>query len=138
MEEGTDETLQETVYALMALNEFDRSAYIAAISDAGIFLQIVQLANGGWENYAAGGENNKFTGEALSGITIAVSVPGDFDMDGHVDLADYAFFGLSWLTEAGDPQWFAGYDIAKPHDGVIDERDLAVIMDNWLVNGNGH
>jgi len=52
MNEGWDEMVQETVYALMALSEFERPGYSTNISDAGIYLQSVQLVTGGWENHS--------------------------------------------------------------------------------------
>ncbi|MHC4575283.1 MAG: PASTA domain-containing protein, partial [Planctomycetota bacterium] len=72
IEQG-NETQQETVYALMALNEFERAGYLTEICDAGIYLQNVQLPGGGWENYvgAPEGESPEITGEALRGITAA-------------------------------------------------------------------
>jgi beta-lactam-binding protein with PASTA domain len=47
-QEEMDEFVQETVYALMALNEFDRDGYLTEIWDAGNYLQSVQLVTGGW------------------------------------------------------------------------------------------
>ena len=60
-----NEAIQETAYALLALNELDASAFAAEILAAGGYLEAAQLATGGWENYYGGGENNEVTGEAL-------------------------------------------------------------------------
>jgi phosphodiesterase/alkaline phosphatase D-like protein len=58
---------------------------------------------------------------------------GDFDMDGDVDLRDYAIFASSWLAESGQPGWNPVCDIAYPQDGVIDTLDLGVLLQNWLL-----
>lgn len=65
------ELAQDTAYALLALNEFNRSVYIDNILSAGDYLENAQLGTGGWLNGAddpdpAGHtENNEMTGEAL-------------------------------------------------------------------------
>jgi hypothetical protein len=75
LEEGQDnETIQETAYALLALNEADRAWYFYEITDAVDYMKNVQLGTGGWKNWAGAGENNEVTGEALWGI--AVGLPG--------------------------------------------------------------
>lgn len=74
-EDDFNETIQETAYALLALNEFDRAAYLTEILSAGNYLMSVQLGTGGWENHTGSGENNEVTGEALWGIATAVPEP---------------------------------------------------------------
>ncbi len=72
-----DETVQETAYAILALNAVDRAAYLDAIQSAADWLIAMQLATGGWNDYLGdingpgnpyGGENNELTGEAMWGI----------------------------------------------------------------------
>jgi len=64
--EGEDnETIQETAYAVLALNTLDRATYLPTIIAASDYLYSVQLGSGGWEDYTGGGENNEVTGEAL-------------------------------------------------------------------------
>ncbi|HUT28368.1 MAG TPA: PASTA domain-containing protein [Sedimentisphaerales bacterium] len=75
MEEGMDEVVRETAYAIMALSEFDRAAYLPVVRDAGIYLRSVQLATGGWSNDAWSAENNLITGEALWGIGVMTAEP---------------------------------------------------------------
>ena len=83
MGEGEDnETIQETAYAILALDELNRYAYLNDILDAADYMIGVQLENGGWLNYTGSTENNEITGEALWGyaaayaIAPAVSLPG--------------------------------------------------------------
>jgi hypothetical protein len=72
MNPGEDnETIQETSYAILALNEFDCAAYQSEIGGAADYVVSVQLATGGWKNWAGGGENNEVTGEALWGLSMA-------------------------------------------------------------------
>ncbi|MHC4498007.1 MAG: hypothetical protein ACYS21_02700, partial [Planctomycetota bacterium] len=134
MEEGVDEAIQETVYGLMALSEFDRAGYLTEIRDAGNYLQSVQLATGGWRNDLFSEENNEITGEALQGIVVAAPPLGDFDEDGDVDLKDFAIFAAAWLSELGHAQWNPYYDIGIPADNSVDAFDLAVLVNNWLAD----
>jgi beta-lactam-binding protein with PASTA domain len=133
-EENIDETLQETAYALLALNEFYKAGYFTEISDASAYMQRVQLATGGWENVPALGENNEITGEVLRAIEAAIPGAYDYDPDGNIGLGDFAMFASSWQTEAGDIQWNPIFDISEPKDNIIDGRDLAVLMDSWLTS----
>jgi beta-lactam-binding protein with PASTA domain len=133
MEEGMDEEVQETVYGLMALNEFDGAEYLSNINNARLYLQGCQLATGGWENYigSAEGENNQITGEALRAIGTAASL-GDFDQDGDTDLNDYALFASAWSTGAADVGWNRSFDISVPADNRVNERDLSAFVNDWL------
>jgi hypothetical protein len=70
------EAVQETAYAILALNEVDRALYQDEVLNAGAYLRSVQLATGGWENYGGSGENNEVTGEALWAESVVVPVPG--------------------------------------------------------------
>lgn len=69
--DDSNETIQETAYAILALNEIDRETYLAQIEGAANYIISVQLATGGWENNLTTGENNEVTGEALWGTSIS-------------------------------------------------------------------
>jgi hypothetical protein len=58
---------------------------------------------------------------------------GDFDGDGQENFVDYAVLAYAWLSEPNDYNWGLNCDISEPNDNVIDERDLAVFCENWLV-----
>ncbi|MEW6584685.1 MAG: hypothetical protein AB1442_03630 [Nitrospirota bacterium] len=64
---NSDESLQETAYAILALNEVHRYTHLTAILDAADYIMGVQLGTGGWQGYPGDpeGENNELTGEAL-------------------------------------------------------------------------
>jgi beta-lactam-binding protein with PASTA domain len=131
MEEGIDEEVQETVYGLFALYEFDRIEYSAEINAARLYLQGCQLETGGWENYAGYGENNQITGEVLRAIGIASSL-GDLDQDGDVDFNDYGLFASAWQSTMADGPWNRDYDISTPADNRVNERDLSAFVTDWL------
>jgi len=75
MAAGSDETTQETAYAILALDKLNRTSYLGDILDAADFLLDIQLANGGWPGYVGGGENNEVTAEALWGVSVAYGGP---------------------------------------------------------------
>ena len=92
--EGEDnETIQETAYSVLALNQFSRSLYLNNITSAGNYLISAQLGTtGGWKNWAGATENNEVTGEALWGIASAVPEPGTFLLLG------FGLLGLAGLS----------------------------------------
>ncbi len=56
---------------------------------------------------------------------------GDLNRDCKVDFADFAYFAQQWLNDyCNDPDWCNGTDFSK--DGIVDEADLAILVDNWL------
>ncbi len=75
IEDDGNETIQETAYAILALNAVNRTGYWSNIVDATNYIALVQLPTGGWANYLGAGENNEVTGEALWGYSV-VPVPG--------------------------------------------------------------
>ena len=63
-----NEAIQETAYAILALEEM--GGYASVIAGAAQYMLSVQLPTGGWENYvgSTSGENNEVTAEAAWGI----------------------------------------------------------------------
>jgi hypothetical protein len=57
---------------------------------------------------------------------------GNLDGDGDVDLHDYTVLAAAWRTREGQPRWNADCDIGVPADRVVDLRDLAVFVADWL------
>jgi hypothetical protein len=55
----------------------------------------------------------------------------DFDASGEVDAIDFAILARAWKSHEGEPNWNPLCDISEPNEGVIDERDLAGLGDNW-------
>jgi hypothetical protein len=85
-----NESIQETAYAILALEDLDPSAYADVILDARRYLAGTQLSTGGWEQYTGAGENNTITGEALWGgpvpepLTMAGLVLGVGSLGGYL------------------------------------------------------
>lgn len=63
-----NESVQETAYAILALNQLIRSGYLDIIQGAADWLVGFQLGTGGWKNWDGGNENNEVTAEAMWGI----------------------------------------------------------------------
>ena len=66
---ATDQDDQTTAYAILALNQVDRAAYLTDIQDAAHYLFGSQLGTNGW---GGSDENNEVTGEALWAIHAAM------------------------------------------------------------------
>jgi hypothetical protein len=60
-------------------------------------------------------------------------IPGDFEPDCEVDFEDYAVFASAWLSSPGKSNWNPDCDISTPNDNIIDELDLDVFTENWLL-----
>jgi alpha-amylase len=54
----------------------------------------------------------------------------DFDIDGDVDLNDYAIFANHWLNQCAGPNWCGATDLNG--DGSVDFYDLAILVKYWL------
>jgi len=67
------ELLQRNAYAILALNEFNRSVHLGVIQSAADYLESVQKGTGGWggTNPPDNGENNEITGEVMWAIAAA-------------------------------------------------------------------
>lgn len=70
-----NEMTQETAYAILALNEVNRTDFINELTGGSRHLIRTQLGTGGWENHPGDGEYNVLTGEALWAIHAAVPEP---------------------------------------------------------------
>ena len=75
---------------------------------------------------------NLGTGDGIELVTTLLG-RADFNGDWWVDFRDFAIFAKAWRSTTGDPNWNPNCDISIPADGVINEKDLAVLCDNWLV-----
>ena len=128
--EAGNESIQETAYAVLALNEVDRGNYWTQIESAGDYLRNSQFATGGWQAYEAStqGENNVITGQALWAIVVGKAALGDLEPDGDVDFSDYALFAVNWQWE--DCCRCEGADLTG--DFIVDIYDLIELTDNWL------
>ena len=74
-----------------------------------------------------------------NGIELVKYAPGwpDISGDGRVDFADFVRLANAWRSTTGNANYDANCDISStPGDGVIDEKDLAVLCQNWLADFN--
>lgn len=56
---------------------------------------------------------------------------GDFQLDGIVNMYDFAVMASAWQSKPGDENWNAECDISEPNDFCIDAGDLSVLAGNW-------
>ncbi len=56
----------------------------------------------------------------------------DIDLNGVVDMYDFALFASAWQSHFGQADWMARCDLAEPKDLIIDTFDLAVFAGQWL------
>ena len=89
------------------------NAQIAAILEPGIY----------WQAQAC---------SLLAYFASDLKLPGDFDTNAKVDLADLDTFTNAWLSQPGQPNWNPACDIYLPKDDEIDFQDFAVFAADWL------
>jgi hypothetical protein len=58
---------------------------------------------------------------------------GDFSGGDSVDLGDFAVLAAAWRSSLGDDNWNGICDISAHPDGIIDERDLFIFADSYLI-----
>jgi hypothetical protein len=69
-----------------------------------------------------------------TGIELATQpgLVGDFDSSGIVDANDLAILDAAMGSRPGDANWDPACDISIPSDGVIDEADRAIVLDQRI------
>jgi hypothetical protein len=58
---------------------------------------------------------------------------GDFKCPDSIEFKDYAVLAKAWMTSPGSANWNPLCDISDPNDDVINNLDLAVFCDYWLM-----
>ena len=56
----------------------------------------------------------------------------DIDLNGVVDIFDFALLASAWGSHFGGPGWIGRCDLAEPKDSIIDTADLAAFAAQWL------
>jgi hypothetical protein len=74
------------------------------------------------------GENDMTNSTYVAGSVI-VTIPGDVDGNGKVDLEDFVRLTLAFGTHAGQPGWNPNADIAG--NGVVDQTDLNILVQHY-------
>jgi len=80
-----------------------------------------------WVTEGSGG----FDLEAV-GVLKEQRYSADFNLDGMVDLFDFALLASAWGSYFGGDGWIARCDLALPKDLCVDIRDFEVFSSQWL------
>jgi len=80
-----------------------------------------------WLTFGSGGIDV----EAV-GVLNAQEYEADIDLNGVVDMFDYALFASAWGSRFGQSKWIGRCDLAGDGDMVVDAEDLAALAGQWL------
>ncbi len=80
-----------------------------------------------WVTFGSGG----FDLEAI-GVLNEQKYSADINLDGVVDMSDFALLASAWWGHFGQANWIARCDLAQPKNYVVDTDDFAVFADQWL------
>jgi len=80
-----------------------------------------------WPTFGSGG----FDLEAI-GVLNEQKYSADINLDGVVDVSDFAILASAWRGHFGQANWIARCDIAQPKNHIVDTDDFAVFVDQWL------
>ncbi|MHC4158058.1 MAG: hypothetical protein ACYSSO_03175 [Planctomycetota bacterium] len=80
-----------------------------------------------WVTWGSGGVDL----EAV-GVLKEQKYSADINLDGLVDIFDFALIGSAWRSHFGESDWISRCDLAEPRDLVIDEDDLCEFTKQWL------
>jgi len=80
-----------------------------------------------WVTFGSGGLDV----EAV-GVLNEQEYEADIDLNGVVDMFDYALFASAWGSRFGQSKWIARCDLADSGDLVVDGEDLAALAGQWL------
>jgi hypothetical protein len=88
----------------------------------------VQITNGTSQSGAALSLQQDATGLAL---VVTAAIPGDGDLDGHVDRDDLVRLLTNWGRTSGDGTYQLYSEDDYDRSGVVDVRDLIDLLVNW-------
>lgn len=80
-----------------------------------------------WVTFGSGG----FDLEAI-GVLNEQKYSADINLDGVVDVSDFALLASAWRGHFGQANWIARCDLAQPKNYVVDTDDFAGFADQWL------
>ncbi len=80
-----------------------------------------------WVTFGSGGVDL----EAI-GVLEEQEYSADINLDGVVDIFDFALLVSAWQSHFGQANWIARCDLAQPEDHAIDAFDFAVLAAQWL------
>ena len=80
-----------------------------------------------WVTFGSGGVDI----EAV-GVLEEQMYSADIDLNGVVDMYDFALLASAWHSRFGRPGWIGRCDLAEPKDLFIDDADFDVFVAQWL------
>ncbi len=80
-----------------------------------------------WVTFGSGGVDV----EAV-GVLEEQKYSADIDLNGVVDMYDFALLASAWHSRFGRPGWIGRCDLAEPKDLFIDDADFDVFVAQWL------
>jgi len=80
-----------------------------------------------WVTFGSGGIDV----EAV-GVLNKQEYEADIDLNGVVDMFDYALFASAWGSRFGQSEWIGRCDMADDGDLAVDAEDLAALAGQWL------
>jgi hypothetical protein len=80
-----------------------------------------------WVTFGSGGLDV----EAV-GVLKEQEYSADINLDGKVDMCDFALLASAWRSHFGQADWIARCDLAQPKNYVTDTADLAQFVAEWL------
>ena len=60
------------------------------------------------------------------------TMTSDFDANGRIDIADWAYIAESWMLESTDQNWKPQANLDGDGSDIIDWADMLILLDNWL------
>jgi len=144
-----NETIQETAYSILALNEVSREGYLVEIIGAADYMRNVQLGTGGWENYTGSGENNEITGEGLWGHAVVyqaagtssrvIVAPGTYPEVGQIVVdTDMAIIAKNPTDKPLVQPAFNTGDTDDPRGWFLVQPDIKLDVSDITFDGTGH
>ncbi|HUW20240.1 MAG TPA: hypothetical protein VMW16_13160 [Sedimentisphaerales bacterium] len=96
-----------------------------------ILTEAISINDNGWIVCWGGRSGSDATAFLLKPIPAGSA---DFEPDTDVDLEDFAVLAAAWRSTLGDDNWNGSCDISEPPGGIIDERDLSIFTDSYLIS----
>ncbi len=78
------------------------------------------------------GQDRVRLGRVDIGVDEAETLTADINLDGKVDLTEFALISTIWQKTSADIMWNPACDISNPQDDVIDIQDIEQLAEHWL------
>ena len=131
-------------------SDYSETTAVAYVEGVGVFDLNDLIAGTAYEDWTLIGamginESNIVVGYAIDGngnydaytidLTDAMTIPGDANKDGVVDISDLTVLSLNWEDASEDKTWEQGdFD----GDGYVDISDLTTLSGHWTPGGSSY